>query len=59
MRDIFLEISNTKCSGEIIHIPFSKISKLDILWINSLKFYAACLYNFSSSGISEYIESEL
>ena len=47
------------CSGEIIHIPFSKISKLDILWINSLKFYVACLYNFSSSGISEYIESEL
>ena len=30
MRNIFIEISYTKCAGEIIPRPLSKISKLSI-----------------------------
>ena len=45
MRNIFIEISYTKCGRETILRPFSKNSKLSIyLWMNSLKFYAACFY---------------
>ena len=38
MKNIFLEKLYTKCGGETIPTPFSKISKLSYLWINSLKF---------------------
>ena len=39
MRNTFLEKSYTKCGGVIIPKHFSTKSKLNILWINSLKFY--------------------
>ena len=38
MRDIFLEKSYTKCSGENIHRPISN-QHWAYLWINSLSFY--------------------
>ena len=38
MRNIFLEKSYTKCSGETSPRPFSEILKLAYHWINSLKF---------------------
>ena len=37
--NIFLEKSYTKCGAEAIPRPFYKKSKLNILWINSLKSY--------------------
>ena len=46
MRNIFLEISSTKCRGKDVSRPFSK--NLACLWINSLKFYTVCFYHMPS-----------
>ena len=46
MRNIFLEISSTKCRGKGVSRPFSK--NLACLWINSLKFYTVCFYHMPS-----------
>ena len=44
MRNIFLKKLFTKYGGDIIPRSFSKISKLRIFRINSLKFNAVCVY---------------
>ena len=44
MRNNLLEMSHRKCGGETIPWPFSKLSKLSISLINSLKFYTVCFY---------------
>ena len=45
MRNIFLENSFAKCSGDTIPDPFLKNKNRTYLWINSLKFYTACFYS--------------
>ena len=46
---IFLEKSYTNCGGEASPRIFYKISKLNYLWINSLKCYTVCLSCISRS----------
>ena len=43
-RNIFLEKSYTKCGGETILRFFSKKSKLNISWINSVTFCSYSLF---------------
>ena len=38
MRNIFLENSHTKYGGEASPRPFYKKMKIELIWINSLKF---------------------
>ena len=45
MRNIFLENSFAKGSGDTIPDPFLKNKNRTYLWINSLKFYTACFYS--------------
>ena len=42
MRNISLEKSYTKYSGETIPRSFSKKQRLSNLWVNSLKFHTVC-----------------
>ena len=58
MRNIFLEKSYTKCSGETVPGPFSKKSKWAYLWINCLKFYTVCFYCMPSWGLGKGIEAK-
>ena len=44
MRNIFLEKSYAKCSGETNPRPFSEKLKLGISLTHSLKFYTVCFY---------------
>ena len=44
IKNIFLEKSYTKCAGKTIPKPFSKRSKVNIFWTNSLIFYTVCFY---------------
>ena len=48
IRNIFLEKSYTKCGGETSPRSFSEKKNLAFLWINSLKFYAVCIYCMAS-----------
>ena len=56
MRNIFLEKSYTKCGGEIILRPFSKMSKLSIYWINCQKCYSLF---FIVCKVENYIETKM
>ena len=59
METIFLEKSFSKCGEGTIPGPFSKKSKLNISWINSLKFHTVCFYCVPSGGLSNYIKTKL
>ena len=59
METIFLEKSFSKCSEGTIPGPFSKKSKLNISWINSLKFHTVCFYCVPSGRLSNYIKTKL
>ena len=54
MRNIFLEKSYTKYSGETIPISFLKNHSWAYLWISSLKFYAVSLWYFKLRVIEIY-----
>ena len=54
MRNIFLENSHTKCGGEASPRPFYKKMKIELIWINSLKFqkvYFHCMSKSKSTKI--------
>ena len=48
MRNIFLETTYGKCGGETSPRPFSKKLKLNIPWINIVKFHTVCFHCMAS-----------
>ena len=59
MKNIFVKKPYTKCVGEIIPRPFSKISKLIISLDQSSKVLYSLFLSYAKMRLSKYIETKL
>ena len=59
IRTVFLENHSQNAVEKLFPDHFLKNQNCEYLWINILKFYAACLYCMPSWELSKYIETKL